>query len=81
MSPNMYWLNTKTDRLTISCKVTGLGLLRTELLRASLNKRLRVEGGQLGSGQNVLRVLSGQAVFKGVLNGDWIHLLLYSFLQ
>jgi hypothetical protein len=31
---------------------------------------LRVEGGQLGSGQNVLRVLSGQAVLKGVLRGE-----------
>jgi hypothetical protein len=29
-----------------------------------------VEGGQLGSGQNVLLVLSGQAEWKGVLSGQ-----------
>jgi hypothetical protein len=32
--------------------------------------RLRVEGGQLVSGQNVFRVLSGQAVLKDLLSEE-----------
>jgi hypothetical protein len=33
-------------------------------------RRFRVEGGKFGSGQNILRVLSGQAVLKSVLSGE-----------
>jgi hypothetical protein len=38
--------------------------------RVSELQRLRVEGAQLGSGQNSLRVLSGQTVLMIVVSGE-----------